>query len=94
MLAGLAQGKLRPKIPALQEALAGHFGPHHAATAQRILAHVDFLDASIATLTEQIAARTAPHRAVFELLRPVPGFDRLTIDTSIAETGAGDPRRG
>lgn len=87
-LAELAQGKLRPKIPALREALTGHFGPHHAATAQRSLDHVDFLDASLAVLTEQIDARTAPYRAVFELLRPVPGFDRLTIDTIIAETGA------
>jgi len=29
-LAALAKGKMRPKIPALTEALAGHFGPHHA----------------------------------------------------------------
>ena len=93
-LAGLAQGKLRPKIPALQEALTGHFGPHHAATARRILDHIDFLDASLAALTEQIEARTAPYRAVGQLLQPVPGFDRLTIDTIIAETGAGDPRSG
>lgn len=29
-LAQLAKGKMRPKIPALTEALTGHFGPHHA----------------------------------------------------------------
>jgi transposase len=87
-LAELAQGKLRPKIPALREALTGHFGPHHAAAARRILDHVDFLDASIAALTAQIDTRTESHRAVFALLLPVPGFDRLSIDTIIAETGA------
>jgi transposase len=91
-LAELAQGKLRPKIPALREALAGQFVAHHAAAARRILDHIDFLDASIAALTEEIEARTAPYQAVYELLRPVPGFDRLTIDTIIAETGA-DMRR-
>ncbi len=29
-LAELALGKLRPKVPALTEALTGHFGAHHA----------------------------------------------------------------
>jgi transposase len=91
-LAELAQGKLRPKIPALREALTGHFGPHHAAAARRILDHVDFLDASIVALTQQIDARTEAHRSVYELLLPVPGFNRLLVDTIIAETGA-DMRR-
>lgn len=88
VLAELAQGKLRPKVPELREALTGRFGPQHAVAARRILDHVDFLDASIAALAEQINARTAPYQAVFELLLPVPGFDRLITDTIIAETGA------
>ena len=87
-LAKLAKGKLRPKIPELTEALAGHFGTHHAVAARRILDHVDFLDATIAALTEQIDSRTEPYQAARELLLPVPGFDRLIIDTVIAETGA------
>jgi transposase len=87
-LAKLAKGKLRPKIPELTEALAGHFGAHHAVAARRILDHVDFLDATIAALTEQIDVRTEPYQAARELLLPVPGFDRLVVDTVIAETGA------
>jgi transposase len=87
-LAKLAKGKLRPKIPELTEALAGHFGPHHAVAARRILDHVDFLDATVAALTEQIDSRTEPYQAVKELLLPVPGFDRIIVDTIIAETGA------
>lgn len=86
--AQLAKGKLRPRIAALTEALAGHFGAHHAVAARRILDHVDFLDATIAALTAQIDARTRPYAAVLELLGPVPGLDRLTIDVVIAETGA------
>jgi hypothetical protein len=39
-LAGLAKGKLRPKIPQLTAALRGHFGAHHAIVAARILAHL------------------------------------------------------
>lgn len=87
-LAELAKGKLRPKIPRLTEALDGHFGAHHAVAADRIFGHLDFLDVSIKKLTEQIDLRTRPYASVHALLTPVPGFDRLTIDTVIAETGA------
>ena len=55
---------------------------------RRILGHLDFLNESIAALTEQIDARTVAFAAVYTSLLPVPGFDRLTIDVIIAETGA------
>jgi transposase len=87
-LAELAKGKLRPKIPALSEALAGHFGSHHAVACRRILAHLDFLNESIGALTEQVDVRTAAFAPIYTLLSPVPGFDRHTIDVIIAETGA------
>jgi transposase len=87
-LAELAKGKMRPKVPALTEALAGHFGTHHAVACRRILAHLDFLNDTIGALSEQIDARTAAFEAVYTSLLPVPGFDRLTIDVIIAETGA------
>src|SRR6266545_2396797 len=87
-LAELAKGKLRPKVPELTEALTGHFGAHHAVAARRILDHLDFLDATVAALTDQIAARTSAYEAVFDLLLPVPGLNRYTIEVVIAETGA------
>ena len=87
-LAQLAKGKLRPKVPQLTEALAGHFGAHHAVAAAQVLAHIDCLDASIAALTEDIGIRMRPYAAARTLLEQIPGFDRLVIDTVIAETGA------
>jgi transposase len=87
-LAELAKGKMRPKIPALTEALTGHFGPHHAVAAERILGHLDFLDVTIGALTAQIDARTASFDSVYKLLLPVPGLERPTIDVIVAETGA------
>jgi len=87
-LAGLAKGKMRPKVPALTEALAGQFGPHHAVACRRILDHLDFLDETIKALSDQIDARTSVFEPVYKSLLPVPGFDRLTIDVIIAETGA------
>src|SRR5436190_13724977 len=87
-LADLAMGKMRPKVPALTEALTGHFGSHHAVACRQILGHLDFLDESIQALTEQIDQRTAAFAPVYTSLLPVPGFDRLSIDVIIAETGA------
>jgi transposase len=88
-LAGLAKGKLRPKIPELTAALHGHFGDHHAIAAARILAHLDFLDGTIAVLDGQIAARVAEgYQSAARLLREVPGIDRASAEVIIAETGA------
>src|SRR5262249_51623163 len=87
-LAQLAKGQLRPKIPALTEALTGRFGSHHGVACDRILGHLDFLNDSVAALTAEIDARTAAFAPVYALLSPVPGLERLTIDVILAETGA------
>lgn len=87
-LAELALGKMRAKIPALSEALTGHFAAHHAVAAERILGHLDFLATTISALTDEIDVRTANFKSVYDLLLPVPGLERLTIDVIIAETGA------
>jgi transposase len=87
-LAGLARGKLRRKIPALTEALAGSFAAQHAAVAACILDHLDFLDRTIGALSDQIGRWTAPYAAVYRLLDPVPGLNQRSIDVIIAETGA------
>ena len=52
VLADLAKGRLRRKLPALREALQGRFRTHHAVLITQILAKVDFLDETIATLTD------------------------------------------
>ena len=55
----------------------------------RILVHLDFLDATIAALSAQIAARVADrYQAAARLLADVPGFDRTSVEVIIAETGA------
>ena len=92
VLAEMAIGRMRNKREALTEALSGHFGPHHAVTARQILDHVDFLDARIAAVSEQVAARMAPFAAAVGLLVEVPGFSRISAEVIIAETG-GDMSR-
>src|SRR5512144_931585 len=54
VLAELARGKLRAKLPALREALEGHFQALHALLIGAILAHLDFLDEQIAMLSDAI----------------------------------------
>jgi transposase len=88
VLADLARGQLRKKIPALQEALQGRFGSEHRLVVGRILAHIDFLDESIAGLSEEIEAQLGPfgNRQV-ELLCTIPGVQRRAAEVIIAETG-------
>jgi transposase len=85
VLADLAKGRLRKKIPALREALEGHFSSHHAFMVGRILAHVDYLEESIADLSSQIERVIAPFSKQVELLESIPGVDCRTAETLIAE---------
>lgn len=88
VLADLAQGRLRAKLPALREALAGRFSAEHALVVGQILAHLDFLDASIATLSGEIEEQIRPFASAIELLQTIPGVGRQTAEVIIAETGA------
>jgi transposase len=86
-LAQLARTRMRAKIPALTEALAGHFDDHHRQLAQRILAHIDFLDATIAELDRDIADRLRPFEAQLGLLKTMVGWQQRTAEVFLAETG-------
>ena len=88
VLAQLAKGRMRPKVPQLEEALAGRFGAHHALLVRTILAKVDFLDRAIAELSAEIDRVIAPFGAEVELLRTIPGVERRAAEGIIAEIGA------
>lgn len=88
VLADLARGKLRKKLPALRRALEGRFQPHHAVLIEHIFAKVDFLDEALTSLTTEIDRRLAPFEPVVAALDTIPGVDRTTATTLVAETGA------
>ena len=80
---------MRTKIHRLEEALAGHFGAHHAIVCRQIIDHIDFLD--------HVDRRRSPRRSppASSLLRrrsrsstSIPGISRTTAEVIIAETGA------
>ena len=88
VLADLALGRMRVKIPDLALALEGRFGEHHALMCRLHLDHIDHLDAMIAKLDAQIEAMMAPFRAARDLLTSIPGIGRLAAAAVISETGA------
>jgi transposase len=88
VLADMAKARMRAKIPALTEALVGRFAAHHGAVARAILDHIDFLDAAIAGLDEQVASRLGAFDSAVTLLETIPGVARRTAETIVAETGA------
>ncbi len=92
VLAELAKGRLRAKLPALREALEGHFRAHHALLIGQILAHIDYLDEAVDALSAEIEQRIAPFAEALGLLDSIPGVDRRAAEVLIAETGA-DMRR-
>jgi transposase len=87
VLAELAKGALRRKLPALREALQGRFTGHHALLVSQMLAQIDFLDETVAILSERIEELTAPFSRELELLDTIPGVDRRTAEMLIAEIG-------
>ena len=87
VLADLALGKLRLKLPALREALQGRFDTQHAIIIGRILAHIDYLDEAIAEISTTIEAQIAPLAAAVNALCTIPGIQRRTAEVIIAETG-------
>jgi transposase len=94
VLAELAKGRLRKKIPKLEEALEGNFSSHHAFMVGNILAHIDYLEESIGRLSEEIERVIAPFcEEEVALLSTIPGVDCRSAETLIAEIGV-DMRAG
>ena len=87
VLADLARGQLRKKIPALREALEGRFEDEHALIVGQILAHIDFLDEAIGRLSEEIEERIRPFGRQRDLLMTIPGVKQRTAEVLIAEIG-------
>src|SRR5215213_2216504 len=61
VLAELAKGKLRRKLPALRQALRGRFSDHHALLIGLCLDHTAHLEATIARLDERVDTLFATH---------------------------------
>jgi transposase len=87
VLADLARGRLRGKLPALRAALTGRFRPHHAFIVGQLLAHLDYVDEAIGALSTEIESRLAPFADQVTRLDSIPGINRRTAEVILAEVG-------
>ncbi|MGS2619246.1 IS110 family transposase [Micromonospora sp. LZ34] len=87
MLADLAHGRMRAKLPQLRQALTGYFEDHHAFICAAMLRRIDGLTADITTLDARIDELIAPFRAAAEKLDEIPGIGPRSAQELIAEIG-------
>jgi transposase len=86
-MAQLAKGKLRGKIPQLEQALRGCSGAHQRFLLAQQLAHIDFLEETIERLSTEIAKRMHPFGEAIERLETIPGVGRRMAEAILAEIG-------
>jgi transposase len=86
-LAELARGKLRAKREALAQAVVGRLQEHHVFLLREQLAHLDYLDAAIARLDAELAARLAAEQEAVALVQTIPGVAQRTAEVLVAEIG-------
>jgi transposase len=87
VLAELARGRLRAKLPQLRQALRGRFGDHHALLVGLALEHLEHLEAAIARLDTRVDEVIAPFAAARDRLDTITGVGRRAAECIIAEIG-------
>ena len=87
VLAELARGQLRHKLPQLQAALTSRFGAHHALLVSEVLSLLDYLDESIERLSVEIDRVIAPFAQQRDRLTTAPGIDKRMAEAIIGEIG-------
>jgi transposase len=87
-LAEMAKAKLRNKIPELRLAFEGRFEERHRFQMQELLDQMHFLDDKVAEFAQQIEQRSQPWDEQIQRLMTIPGVDRITASSLIAEIGS------
>jgi transposase len=86
-LAEMAHGKLRNKIPELQEALQGRVTAHHRFLLRELLDHFYFVESKMQRIEQEVAERLGPFQSEVARLCTIPGVDRVTAWGLLAEIG-------
>ena len=86
-LAERAKGRLREKLPQLEQALVGVVGPHQRFLLAEQLRHLDFLAEQIGRASAEIEARLRPFAAEVARLQTIPGIKQRTAALLVAELG-------
>ena len=87
VLAELAKGRLRKKIPDLRQALHGRFREHHALMIGLCLDHTTHLEAAIARLDAEVDRVMTPFATARNRLDTITGIGKRAAECIIAEIG-------
>jgi transposase len=87
VLAEMAKGRMRSKIPELRQALRGGFREHHALLVGLSLDHVEYLEASIARLDAKVEEVMTPFAEARDRLDTITGVGKRAAECIIAEIG-------
>lgn len=86
-MADYARGALRSKRDQLQMALEGTLSSHQRGLLRRLTGQMNTLEGEIAELTRAIETRVAPWEATIASLTQIPGVDRISAWSILAEIG-------
>ncbi len=87
VLAELARGRLRAKLPQLRQALDGRVSAQHRLLIRHMLTYIDFLEQQLTELTAEIEAQLAPFAEAVALLETIPGVAEAAATAIVAEIG-------
>ena len=86
-LAQLARGRLKSKIPQLEQALAGRVRDHHRFLLAEFLEEWDWFEQRIVRLEKEIDRQIRPFEPTIALWQTMPGVDHVTACSLVAEIG-------
>jgi transposase len=87
VLAELAKGRLREKLPALRLALTGRVHPHHRQLLGELLDHIVYLEQAMHRVEVSLAALLAEQEAAVQVLLTLPATGPVTAAAILAEIG-------
>jgi transposase len=88
MLAELALGRLREKLPQLERALQGRVRDIHQFMIADALAQIDYFDERVARISQEITRRFQPLETHLANLDTIPGVGLVVAQIILAEIGS------
>jgi transposase len=87
VLAELAKGRLREKLPALRQAVTGRVQPHQRQLLGELLDHIASREQAVQRIEGSIADRVTEQEAAVQLLLTLPATGPVTAAAILAEIG-------
>jgi len=86
-LVALTDRRLKPKRPALLQALQGHVAEHHRFLIRLHLGQIDALQRAVAEIESRLGEALIPFRWATRLLTTMPGVSDVVAQVLVAEIG-------